>query len=183
MKSVFKNLMAAALFATLAVSVAVRAEEGPFATFPIRIENNPVTTDVSPNVAEPITKNQVAFNIVNNTGRALYFEDTQKTYIPVVSHTTVVTTYAPGQTYKVSDADGKTVATWSLGNQSFASSSASASSEQFAAWETSLQQVIANQKVSYVEPPKEAEPAYREATKTTTVKSSTTTGTTVRGFW
>lgn len=170
-------LLAVVAAVTLPVS-SFAADEPPYATFEIKVENNPTVSEVSPMVTEPITKDMVAFHITNNTGKALYFNNgNENEFIPLVSHGTVYAPYSPGMEYKVMDGEGNTVATWHLGEAKIASSSmASASASQFAAWGNTLQQVIENQKVTYQEPPAKPEPRYYE-------RSQTRVSDTVRGFW
>lgn len=173
-------LLAAAV--TVAMVPAVFADDaGPYATFHIKLEPNPASSDASPAVTEPITKDHVAFHIVNNTGKALYFNNNEGEYIPLVSNNTVTVPYHTGDVYKVVDTDGNTVATWNLnGNASSASSVSSASKEQYAAWGNTLQQVIENQKVAYQEPPAKAEPRYYESHSS---HSHTASKTVIRGYW
>jgi hypothetical protein len=179
MKHLLKSGLALAAIVCMTQSAMVMADEGPYATFNIKVENNPTISDVSPALTQPITKDKVAFRIENHTGRALYFEDNDKEYIPVVSNDTVTAPYAPGKEYKLVDADGNTVATWTLGGKTYQANAASATAEQFAAWSQSLQTVIANQKVTYQEPPAKMEPNYNE---THTIRS-TSSGDVVRGYW
>lgn len=177
----FKSSLLLAVLVAVAVPVAsFAADEPPYATFDITVESNPAVSEVSPMVTTPITKDMVAFHIVNNTGKALYFNNgDENSYIPLVSNTTVNAPYAAGREYKVVDAEGNTVATWHLGQSQAASTSmASASSSQFAAWGSTLQQVIENQKVSYQEPPAKPEPHYYEKSQPQPRISDT-----VRGFW
>lgn len=158
---------------------AALADDGPFATFNIKVENNPTVSDVSPALSTPITKDKVAFHIENNTGHPLYFGDANKEYIPIISNSTVTAPYAPGMEYKVMDEAGNTVATWTLGGKSHTANVSSASSEQFATWGQTLQTVIANQRVSYQEPPAKPEPRYYGGHTPSRVSS----GSVIRGFW
>jgi hypothetical protein len=169
------------MLAVSGFSLAHAADDRTYLTFPIRIEKNPVASSTSPSTISPITKDHVAFNIINNTGEALYFTGSEKEYVPVVSHTTVIAGYSPGQQYQVVDADGKAVASWTLGDKVISASGASsASADQFKAWEETLQSVIANQKVSYVEAPRKPEPSY-EAHSQSSARS--TQGEIIRGYW
>lgn len=181
MKRQGKNILAMVSMLSIGLFSTVQAaNEGSYRTFPIRIEKNPVVSSITPELTTPITKDKVAFNIINHTGRALYFAGTEKEYVPVVSNTTVLADYTPGHEYQVVDENGKTVASWTLGDKIVTASAASASSEQFAAWEQTLQSVIANQKVNYVEGPAKAEPSYEAQSKPST---RTSQGEIIRGYW
>jgi hypothetical protein len=154
----------------------VMADDGALATFNIKVENNPTISDLSPEMSTPITKDKVAFHIENNTGHALYFAgNSDKEYVPVISNTTVTASYAPGQEYKLVDEAGNTAATWTLGGKDYSAHGASASAEQFASWQQTLESVIANQQVSYQEPLSKSEPRYFE--------KHNRNGSVVRGFW
>lgn len=182
MNRFLKGALLAAVVAVSMVPANVFAEENPYATFRIKLEPNPASSEVSPVVTGPITKQQVAFNIVNNTGKPLFFNSNEGEYIPLVSSSTVTVPYKMGDEYKVVDTDGNTVAQWNLnGNQGQAASVSSASKEQFAAWGNTLQQVIENQKVAYQEPPAKTEPNYYQSRSSRSAQSSS--GTVVRGYW
>lgn len=182
MNHFLKGALLAAVVAVSMVPAGAFADEGPYATYHIKLEPNPKASDYTPAVTTPITKDHVAFHIVNNTGKALFFNGNEGEYIPLVSNNTVTVPYKAGDEYKVVDADGNTVANWNLNGNSNAESSAasSASKEQFAAWGSTLQQVIENQKVAYQEPPAKPEPRYYESNSTRSAQSS---GTVVRGYW
>jgi len=160
------------------VPVSAFADADTVATYNITIENNPVVSDLSPEMMTPISKNQVAFHIINNTGRVLYFPDAgENAYIPVVSNNTITVPYTQGQEYKVMDMDGNMVAKWHLGDaKPITANVTPATAEQFAEWHSKLQEVIENQKVSYQEPPSKPEPRYY-------TKSSSRVSHTIRGYW
>jgi hypothetical protein len=179
MKHLLKGGLALAAVVCMTQSNVVMADEGPYATFNIKVEKTSTVSDLSPALVHPITKDKVAFHIENHTGRALYFEGNAKEYIPVVSNDTVIASYVPGQEYKLVDTAGNTVATWTLGGKTYRTNVTSATSGQFAAWGETLQTVIANQKVSYQEPAAKPEPRYYETHTTHTTSS----GEVVRGFW
>ncbi|WP_373532040.1 hypothetical protein [Vampirovibrio sp.] len=182
MNHFLKGALLAAVVAVSMVPANVFADENPYATFRIRLEPNPASSDYQPAVNEPITKKQVAFQIVNNTGKSLFFNSREGEYIPLVSQSTVTLPYQPGEEYKVVDTDGNTFAQWNLNrSQSEATSVSSASKEQFTAWGNTLQQVIDNQKVAVQEPPAKSEPNYYQSHSSTTSHSSS--GTVVRGYW
>lgn len=169
------------LLAAVAMIVPVAAFAEPadtVATYNITIENNPVVSDLSPEMMTPISKNQVAFHIINNTGKVLYFPDAgENAYIPVVSNNTVTVPFTPGQEYKVMDTDGNLVAKWHLGDAGpIKANVSSVTAEQFAEWDSKLQEVIENQKVSYQEPPSKPEPHYY-------TKSAHRVSHIVRGYW
>ena len=164
---------ALSLSALVALSLPMSAfAEGPYATFDIKVE-------VSPVVHTSITKDQVQFHILNNTGKQLYFVNgQQQSYIPVVSNSTVTAPYQVGQQYQLVDGEGHSVAKWNLDNVTIGVPNvASASQSQFSQWGSSIQQVIENQKVSYQEPPAKAEPHYYQS------KSATRTSEVIRGYW
>lgn len=184
MNRFFKGAILAAAVAM--VPLGAFAEGGPYATFEIKLDQSSKFTDLSPTLAAPITKDHVAFHIVNNTGKALFFNNNEGEYIPLVSNNTVTVPYQSGDEYKVVDADGNTVATWNLnGNKNrHVANVTSASQEQFAAWGSTLQQVIENQKVSYQEPPADPEPYYYGSRPAKQTASKTTTRKTIiRGYW
>lgn len=182
MNRFLKGALLAAAF-TVAMVPAVFADGPPYATFNIKLGQNPAANaDLSPTLAEPITKDHVAFHIMNNTGKELFFNsnNNEGQYIPLVSNNTVTVPYHAGDEYKVVDADGNVVATWNLnGNGSNAAVASSASQEQYAAWGNTLQQVIENQKVAYQEPPAKAEPRYYEGRPAHHTSSKTV----IRGYW
>jgi hypothetical protein len=162
MSHVLKRALALGALVAVSLPAMAFASEGPYATFNIKVEDTAAVSEVSPVVTSPITKDHVQFHIINNTGKALYFANGQEqSYIPVVSNNTVTAPYAPGQQYKVVDGDGHTVAQWNLEGGKVATANVnSASQAQFAQWGSTLQQVLENQRVSYVEPPAKAEPHY-----------------------
>jgi len=172
------SLLLAAVALMLPVSAFADAET--FTTFDIIIENNPVVSDLSPEIMTPISKGQVGFHLMNNTGEALFFNDgTNSTYIPVVSNTTVVAPYEPGQEYKVTDMEGNMVAKWHVGDaKPITANVTPATAEQFAEWGSKLQQVIENQKVTYQEPPAKPEPRYYTQSSRRHHASDT-----IRGYW
>ncbi len=177
----FKSSLWLAVLAAVTVPMsAFAADAPPYATFEITVEPSQVASEVSPVVTAPITKDTVAFHIVNNTGKALYFNNGEAdSFIPLVSNGTVEAAYAPGKEYKLVDADGNTVATWHLGQSPVASANASSvSASEFAEWGSTLQRVIENQKVSYQEPPAKPEPHYYERSS-----SSRRVSDTIRGYW
>src|SRR5690349_20374847 len=115
MSHVLKRALALGALGAVSLPLVAFAAEGPYATFDIKVENTAAVSEVSPVVTSPITKDQVQFHIINNTGKALYFANGQEmSYIPVVSNNTVTAPYTPGQQYKVVDVDGHTVAQWNL---------------------------------------------------------------------
>ncbi len=179
MNRFFKGAILAAAVAVAMVPAGAFAE-GPYATFEIKLEENPKASDYTPVLTAPITKDQVAFHIVNNTGKSLFFNSNEGEYIPLVSNNTVTVPYKAGEEYKVVDIDGNTIAQWNLNGsaQSQSSSVASASQAQFEQWGSTLQQVISNQKVAYQEPAAKPEPRYYE-----TRSSNTSSRTVVRGYW
>lgn len=174
-----RALMLGALVAVSLPALAF-AVDGPYASYDIKVERTAAASEVTPTGTFPITKDKVQFHIINNTGKALYFSNgTEKSYIPVVSNSTVTTAYVPGQEYKVVDDAGQTVAKWNMEQQRVGATSASSVSQsQFSQWESSLQQVIQNQKVTYQEPPAKPEPHYY----TSTPAAPSTSGV-VRGYW
>lgn len=179
-RSLKSSLWLAVLAAVTVPMSAFAADAPPYATFEITVEPSKVASEVSPVVTTPITKDTVAFHIINNTGKALYFNNGDAdSYIPLVSNNTVEAPYALGKEYKVLDAEGNTVATWHLGQAQVASASASsASASEFAEWGSTLQRVIENQKVTYQEPPAKPEPHYYGQSSRSTRVSDT-----VRGYW
>ncbi len=181
MNRFFKGALLAAAVAVAMVPANVFAEGGPYATFEIKVNPNPSVSNLSPAIVEPITKDQVSFHIINNTGKALFFNGNDGQYIPLVSNNTVTVPYKAGEAYKVVDADGATVAEWDLNGrmEGQVPNVSSASKEQFAAWGSTLQQVIENQKVAYQEPAAKPEPRYYESRSSRSASS----GTTVRGYW
>lgn len=189
MTNVFKRALLLGALVAVSLPVAAFAAEGPYATFDIKVEPTAVDSEVSPVVNAPITKDQVQFHIINNTGKALYFSNGQEqSYIPVVSNNTVTAPYTPGQEYKVVDGEGHTVAKWNLeGGRMAASSASGASQAQYAAWGDTIQQVLANQKVSYQEPPAKAEPHYYSVARHEAVQHRTAvrpaSHRVIRGYW
>ncbi len=181
MNRFFKGALLAAAVAVAMVPANVFAEDGPYATFEIKVNPNPTVSNLSPAIVEPITKEQVSFHIINNTGKALFFNGDEGQYIPLVSNNTVTVPYKAGDAYKVVDSDGATVAEWDLNGriEGQVPNVSSASKEQFAAWGSTLQQVIENQKVAYQEPAAKPEPRYYEGRSS----RSASNGTTVRGYW
>jgi len=189
MSNGLKRVLALGALFALSLPAVALAAEGPYATFDIKVESTAADSEVSPVVTSPITKDQVQFHIINNTGKALYFSNgNEQSYIPVVSNSTVTAPYTVGREYKVVDGDGHTVAKWNLnGGKSTASSVSSASAEQYTQWGNTIQQVLANQKVSYVEPAAKSEPHYYYAASKPVfhvkTASHTTTHRVIRGFW
>lgn len=183
MNRFLKGAFLAASVAVAMSSAGAFAADGAYATFDIKLEPNPQVSEVSPVVSTPITKDHVAFHIINNTGKALYFNSNEGEYIPLVSNNTVTVPYQAGDSYKVVDAEGNTVATWNLNGNGAAKTTtvASASQDQFAQWGNTLQQVISNQKVSYQEPPAKPEPQYYQSKGG--ASSQTASKTVIRGFW
>jgi hypothetical protein len=173
-----RSLWLAILAAAIAPMAAFAADAPPYATFEIKVEESPIVSEVSPVVTSPITKDTVAFHIVNNSGKALYFNNGEAdSFVPLVSNSTVEAAYAPGKEYKLMDGEGNMVATWHLGEAAIKSSGMqSASASEFAEWSSKLHQVIENQKVTYQEPPAKPEPHYYE-------KSSPRVSDTIRGYW
>jgi hypothetical protein len=166
-------------------NVAAMAEEAPFATFGIRLENTAAQTK-EPVVTTPITKNTVSFHIENNTGKAVYFVNgNEKEYIPVVSNATVTAPYSK-EPYKVVDSEGKTVASWRLSQEAVEKANVnSASKEQFARWGEQIQQVLQsaqNRSFSYENTTSyesKAEPSVSRASVRQPVKKHAV----IRGYW
>jgi hypothetical protein len=185
MSHVLKRALALGALVAVSLPVMAFAAEGPFATFNIKVENTATVSEVSPVVTTPITKDQVQFHIINNTGKALYFANGQEqSYIPVVSNDTVTASYMPGQQYKVVDVDGHTVAQWNLDNAKVASANVSSASQaQFSQWGSTIQQVLENQKVSYVMPPAKAEPHYYTGGSSRSVSNGHYGNKVIRGYW
>ena len=188
MSTLYKRALLLGALVAASMPTLAMAADGPYATFDIKVEATKVESEVSPVVTSPITKDQVQFHIINNTGKALYFANGQEhSYIPVVSNSTVTAPYAAGQVYSVVDGDGHTVAKWNLDNNKVASANvSSASQSQFSAWGNTIQQVLDNQKVSYQEPPAKAEPHYYSSSTKTEFHSKPATRSAhrvIRGFW
>ena len=174
-----KALVALSALVVVAQATAVFAEEAPYTTFNIRVEENPVQTQIDPALTQPVGKDQVAFRIQNNTNKALFFMNgDQKTYIPVVSESTVQLPYSTQQ-YKVVDDSGNTVTSWYLGPyEPKMANVESASQAEFEQWGQKLQQVIAsaqNRTVHYSYNKEEAAPYGGH--------SRSQRGKTIRGFW
>jgi hypothetical protein len=164
----------------VATAASAFAEEAPFATFHIQLENNQAQSMVNPVITSPVTKGQVAFRILNNTGKQAYFVDNQDNrYIPMVSENTVTIPYVEGEQYKVVDQDGKTIATWQLQNaqSSMQIASSSETKAKYEDWSQRIQKVIQSNQVV-------ATSTYQQSTQDAQTHSSEQTeGTTVRGFW
>ena len=176
--SLKRALALGALMAMSASGLAFADSEGPYATFDIKLESTAAASEVHPMVTAPITKDKVQFHIINNTGKPVFFARGQEqSYIPLVSNNTVTVDYAPGSEYMVVDGEGHTVAKWNLDNRMVGVPSvSSASQSQFEEWGSTLQQVIANQKVSYQESAK-SEPHYYNS------KPTSRTSDVIRGYW
>lgn len=172
-----KKQLLLALSAMLLVGPAFAAD-GNLATFNIRLEENPAQSDVLPVYSAPVTKDHVAFKIVNNTGKAIYLVNgNDRNYIPVVSNNTVEVPYQSAQ-YKVVDEAGNTVATWQLqaGAQQ-AATVQSASAAQYSDWEQRIQTVLENSR-------NRSWTAYTQQQSQSTSRAVTPQeNTTVRGFW
>jgi hypothetical protein len=178
-----RALMLGALVAISLPVLAFADNEGPFASFDIKVESTAVDSELSPMVKDPITKDQVQFHIINNTGKQLFYVNgpDQQTYVPIISNSTVTVPYHPGQQYQLVDAEGHSVAKWNLDNSKMgATSVAGASQAQFSQWGSTLQQVIENQKVTYQEPAAKPEPRY---SSNYSAKSGARTSDVVRGYW
>lgn len=188
MKSWLKSLFLLAVVSAVGQTSQSFADDNSYATFHIVIEDNPQVSEVSPVVTSPITRNQVAFHIVNHTSKALYFANgDQSNYIPLVSNNTVTVPYKAGEQYKVVDGQGQTVAVWNLNGgaatSNASSSQSSASASQYSEWSSQLQRVIENQKVTYQEPVAKAEPHYYEQSSSKRASSNAQQKTVVRGYW
>lgn len=179
-----RTVCLAAMVAATVPALAFAEDSPPYATFPIKIESNPVASDLSPIVAAPITKDTVAFHIMNNTGKQLFFNNGKDSeYVPLVSNATVEAPYAPGMVYKVADAEGNLIASWHIDDAKIQKANvSSASASDFASWGNTLQQVIENQKVTYQEPPAKPEPRYYTSSGGANSRAESRR-TVVRGFW
>ena len=144
MKTIGKALLASSLVVLSGLSAF--AADAPFVTYNVDLEANGVHMDAAPVPTAGVTKENVAFRIVNNSGRAAYFVNgTERTYVPVVSQTTVTVPYTANQAYKVVDESGNTLASWHLqGGQVQQPTVQSASAEQYSEWGQRLQGVIEN---------------------------------------
>lgn len=175
-----------ALFALSGVAIsllgAASFADETYATYHIRLESNPALSEVLPATVAPEKKDQVSFHLINNTGKAAYFVNgEQKSYIPVISGSTVTVPYEY-EKYSVVDDAGKTIFTWNMHGKTEQSSHTSASKAQYSQWNQQIQQVLAaSQNRSYNWEPKAAQTVKTERTVTTS--SKVTRGVVVRGFW
>jgi hypothetical protein len=172
-----KAMVALSALVIVSQAAAVFAEESPYATFNIRLEENPVQSQIDPALTQPVTKDKVAFRIQNNTNKAVYFmRGDQKTYIPVVSEATVELPYST-QEYKVVDDAGNTMTSWYMGPYVPAKANVEAASQaEFEQWGQKLQQVIAsaqNRTVHYSYQKQEAPYSGSRSER----------GKMIRGFW
>lgn len=176
MKKLGKALVAFTAFVAVFQATAVFAEDAPYMTYNIRLEENPVQTSLDPAMSQPVTKDRVAFHIHNNTNKEVFLvSGNDKSYIPIISENTVELPYSP-QEFKVVDKSGNTMTSWYLGPYMPARANVqSASAAEFEQWGMQLRQVIAsaqNRTVSYSY--QKQEPMYN---------NSPATGGHVRGFW
>lgn len=127
---------------TLAAGVAL-AVESPYVTYQVVYDNQPVNNRV-PTLADPASKDRIAFQVINNSSEAVYFEGSGvKQYIPLVSQNTVVVPYDPNARYRLVNSRGEEVLSWQLMSMQGQSSGVmNASAEQHAQWSSELQSII-----------------------------------------
>jgi hypothetical protein len=85
------------------------------ATITINIQQPSSLSKTVP-VSQPITRNMIAFRLVNNYDRPLYFRfhDDARILIPAQSETTVNVPYLSGENYVVVDSDNRQIFSWHL---------------------------------------------------------------------
>jgi len=205
----FRVLASLCAGVALASSVTAFADDNnaggqpPYATYTVQVKCNPVLSKVQP-VQLPITKDHVAFRIVNHTRGPIYFvnegtststssadnsqSSDKQDYIPVVSENTVTVPYSPTENpeYKVVDEDGNTLIKWTLNYPTVPPVTlASATPEQFNKWEQDIQGVLENTRNRTVpEDPslQKSEPVYNDSPSSSNHQESHSHST-VRGYW
>lgn len=160
----------------------VAMADAPYITYKVVYDNHPVNNRV-PVFADPASKGQVAFQVINNSSEAVYFEGNGvREYVPVISENTVIVPYDPNTRYRLVNKQDKEVLSWQLmSSQGQTSGVMNASAEQHAQWSSELQSIIRrNQNIVVQEYRQEEsrpvrrswpEPAPQQAPKV------------IRGFW
>ncbi len=138
-----RNLITALCGAMILASGVALAVENPYVTYQVVYDNQPVNNRV-PVLADPASKDHIAFQVINNSSQAVYFEGSGvKEYIPLVSQNTVVVPFDPNARYRLVNAQGEEVLSWQLMSMQGQSSGVmNASAEQHAQWSSELQAII-----------------------------------------
>ena len=150
-------------------------------TYQVVLDNNPINHRV-PAWVEP-QDGMVAFQIINNSSEAVYFDHNgQKDYIPNISQNTVTVPYSGDGRYHLVDINGNEVLAWQslvMGASSNASSSEiSARNQQHSRWSSELQTIIRNQQVS-IPVFEQNDPPHHDPIQSSAPASRGV----VRGFW
>lgn len=174
----------AALSIALATAVVGSALADTLASYQIRIEQADFLSSFPPPVVYSPDKNDVSFQVMNHTDRAIYFvHGDERHFIPLSSQTTVVVrNIDQNGKYSVVDADGKVLISGEAVHGSGASAVASSSSASSSEWAQTLSKFTSSSYITTYQPEVDPEPVYN---RTTTVERTTPQPApqNVRGYW